>query len=1349
MENDISVDTNYGQTGGTNVSLFTNVTPALPDLVVSVTHTPDKLIAGETVTYMLHVVNNGPVPATNVTANITLPLGLTYLAGTLVPGGVCNFNTPTSLTCFLGAGGTLAAGASADASVSFMVNADYLANPLAYATNSGYIPGQAENPLYVTGVVTETEMDATPADNSFNNAAIVADLADLKVTKVASAAQVHVGDTFTYTIYIDNLGPSYARQVAIRDDILSNPAFSVDLPAAFDAAHPGTCSLIPADPPATGQTLVCTLTNALEPIGSPAGYGRASITLTAHALAVAQPETQLDNKVEVYTYENNGQPGTPDPNTSNNSATAVVLASASADLELTFVPPSPNNGVVAGGMYNFGLRVTNLGPSPAKNVVLTVLVPAGVHLTTTWPGCSLGTSGNPEDAMICNLGDMPMSITPNDLGDITVPITAFVDPAFVGTFFTINAWVTSDTFDAHLSNNRIGQDVPVGVTHALSFTASYPTTANAGDPITYHISIYNAGPSVAHDVTLTEHLPTQVTFTGAAVFGDTGSCSFDAASHTVVCHLDTIPVLPAPAFADVFVVVTGTIDPAITTNVTITNHVELWDSTPALAQATDLNTDVTAAPVTLVITKTHSPAMLVAGGPVAYNFHLANTGTVPAYTFNFHDSFPTQLYFLSYASQLNLATIISDCSIDPNNVLSCSFGTLQPGQAIDFTVNLLLRSDYIYNFGAKNAADLSNCATLDATNAAAQPITQLSACDTAPVQGSADLRITKVGPASHVNAGAPFTYTIYVQNYGPSYAWPVYVQDQILGTTAFTITNVDCGPRSCSIAYDAGQAATPASLVKNLTITLLGPLEPMNAYLTGPALPPPANNGVLAITLTLMANEASDITDHATVSTGEYGTSDPDLSNNSASLTTLVSATADLAITAGPIAAPTVAGSTVLVPFTVTNNGPSTADNVIFKANFPAGFTPTDVMVNAVPQICTLGTSGNPADPLTCGLGTLAVGQTKTIQVAVNISENYNAPADGFTIYAWTYSSEFDPNNSNNQAYITGTVLFQSDLTIFKSGPTDVVAGNALQYRLDVINGGPSVARDVVVTDTLPAHMQYDGAAIIGAAGACVYDAGSRLIRCDLGDLLPYASFPVTILINATVDVDAPAGPYLNTAAITSTSVNQAVEATWTVNVSAAPIDVAITKTHAPDVLIAGTKVIYTLTASNVGPLPTADVTVTDILPANLVFLSSSVTSSNNGNDICTFASGTLTCPFGTLQPGETRVVEVSMYVQGRLHGGHHDRAAPRSFDRGPNRRGGRVLQLRNQRPHPDHLRHQPRRHQPVLAGLHEGGHLQAGSLRHPRSGRRWATGGDGRSQGTQDPPHHQAGHLRRAWRRS
>jgi pyruvate,orthophosphate dikinase len=89
---------------------------------------------------------------------------------------------------------------------------------------------------------------------------------------------------------------------------------------------------------------------------------------------------------------------------------------------------------------------------------------------------------------------------------------------------------------------------------------------------------------------------------------------------------------------------------------------------------------------------------------------------------------------------------------------------------------------------------------------------------------------------------------------------------------------------------------------------------------------------------------------------------------------------------------------------------------------------------------------------------------------------------------------------------------------------------------------------------------------------------------------------------------------------------------------------------------------------------------------------------------------------------------------QGRLHGGHHDRAAARGPHRRSDRRRGRVLQLRHQRPDADHLRHLARRHQQLPACVSQGSASSSRIPSPPSTRRRGPTGEDGRGQGTQHP---------------
>ncbi len=101
-----------------------------------------------------------------------------------------------------------------------------------------------------------------------------------------------------------------------------------------------------------------------------------------------------------------------------------------------------------------------------------------------------------------------------------------------------------------------------------------------------------------------------------------------------------------------------------------------------------------------------------------------------------------------------------------------------------------------------------------------------------------------------------------------------------------------------------------------------------------------------------------------------------------------------------------------------------------------------------------------------------------------------------------------------------------------------------------------------------------------------------------------------------------------------------------------------------------------------------------------------------------------------------------------RLSGRHHDRAAARRAH-GRRDRGDRgILLLRHQRPHPDHVRHQPRRRRELPRHLYRQGHPGDRPVRVDRSRWRRRTREDrdrARPQGAAGP---QARHLRRARRR-
>jgi uncharacterized repeat protein (TIGR01451 family) len=68
-----------------------------------------------------------------------------------------------------------------------------------------------------------------------------------------------------------------------------------------------------------------------------------------------------------------------------------------------------------------------------------------------------------------------------------------------------------------------------------------------------------------------------------------------------------------------------------------------------------------------------------------------------------------------------------------------------------------------------------------------------------------------------------------------------------------------------------------------------------------------------------------------------------------------------------------------------------------------------------------------------------------------------------------------------------------------------------------------------------------------------------------------------------------------------------------------------------------GDQLTYTIAVTNNGPLPATSVTVTDTLPGELVFV-----SSTPGTPDCTFAADTLTCDLGTMAPTDTSQITIA-----------------------------------------------------------------------------------------------------------
>ncbi len=105
-----------------------------------------------------------------------------------------------------------------------------------------------------------------------------------------------------------------------------------------------------------------------------------------------------------------------------------------------------------------------------------------------------------------------------------------------------------------------------------------------------------------------------------------------------------------------------------------------------------------------------------------------------------------------------------------------------------------------------------------------------------------------------------------------------------------------------------------------------------------------------------------------------------------------------------------------------------------------------------------------------------------------------------------------------------------ADLTLTKSGPVSVAAGDPITWTITVTQGGPDPATDVVVTDDLPASVT---GVTLTPAGTVT---GSQAVW-SLGTLAPGDTVTLTVSGTAPTGADVPAdGTVVNTAAVTSTT---------------------------------------------------------------------------------------------------------------------------------------------------------------------------------------------------------------------
>ena len=1059
------------------------------DLEITKTATPDPAIAGEPLIYEVTVINHGSGRAVDVVVTDTLPAEVDFITHTLpiyadttLPQG-CTFSSG-QLFCDLGdvLGGE---------SISFEIEVDVDSDALANGT---------------LALVNTAEVDSLTADGNSRNdtkilETILQDSADLRVVKTSTPdTSVDAGEIFTYTIFVDNLGPSHARNVVLTDTILSSGAFTLLNVTPDPDRASDSCSI-------NGTIITCALGQSLEPQGDPPRNGRWVIEVWVQA----DEAQDVNNEVIVFSTDPDGSGGpqtaTPDPNTSNNRVTDFISVTAVADLKMTKIgvdagsdPDSDPYTVLAGESITWTITVKNDGPSTAENVAVVDILPRGLVegsvsalAETPAPGggqCTLGTPGDPNEPLICQLGNL----APTDMA--TVTIVADVDPSYVvdqpntpyANHLPNDAYLTSDTFDPEEQNNIVF-DALVEITAEVELGVrkiDRPDYVIAGEQLEYTITISNGGPSTAEDVVLLDELPGEVLALYVDVINEPdATCTIRTTPANIIdCGFGNI--LPGKVIT---LVVTSLVH-ADTPAGTITNTATISSLTPdpgpageeedpspnQVQEETQVETEAD-----LEITKTSTPDKVYAGEQKTYTITVENLGPSDAQTVMVTDTLPISL---TYEIDTDHCSVVGS-TLDGAQVLECRYGRqigpnfvfepLPPGGTWQFVI--WARVDPALEPGTT----ITNTAVVTGTTTLGDPYL-VNNTDTAKnlVLQKADLKITKFGkPDGQVRAGEILTYTIIVDNLGPSYAGidgrdpvagNVAIKDILQSSLEFDLIDISTdrdafcvgvpGPAAQVVPgtpWPPTTAPPPFGVIPptgvadinqrlELDCTLTDALEVLSAD-------GPPNSGRWILTMRVRAPETQDINNVVAVVSDAF---DPDPSNNQAEVMHEITDVADLEVTKAEIGEVQVdgqpggtvtlvdnqvtAGRSLTYTLVITNHGPSTAENVVLEDRLPPWMWIVVTGFDTSQGDCDTGTPGEPLDKLTCGVGTLAPHASATITITADVP---SWVPDGTILEndAYVYSDIWDPTNANNFASTLTTVSAWADLDIGKSARGDNVNG--------------------------------------------------------------------------------------------------------------------------------------------------------------------------------------------------------------------------------------------------------------------------------------------------------------------
>ncbi len=846
---------------------------------------------------------------------------------------------------------------------------------------------------------------------------------------------------------------------------------------------------------------------------------------------------------------------------------------------------------IRGDKIVYSVQVNNDSQFDANDVMIIDYLPQGVTYSTNTlgiePAKGFDTNGSVTGSIIWKLDSMlPWESR-------YFEITGIIDQDSPGTLTNV-VEVRTSSQEEILGNNRATGTTMIEEPFFDLFINKggswWNQQSTIGEDYTYYISFGNQGNTDVTDVTIVDTLPAGVSYVSNSNIEGFGTPAITGSGTVLSPYVLTwkISVLaPSYWYYNNYFELTVHLDDTITDGADLINVANI--STSMFGTETDdanncstFTVQASKPFVDLVISKSGWPAEVVPGSEITYWISYSNQGNSPSGAGTITDTLPSGVTYVDTKdnewdkNRLGTPT--------PNgNRLEWYFDSIEPWEWGWLQIRVRVDKDIV------GTPALTNMISISPTDN--NPENNGDSFTTQVVPPTVDLIVEKYGPSeivrdnASINGVEKVSYTIVLRNIGNSDAHDVTVVDTLpVGMTYATDTSGI--PHTIT---GSGTLESPYQITWNYgTMTMSGWREVVRFELIG----------------TISDAAASPLTNVVEVLCPQ----DTNPDNNRATVTTyIVQPEVDLGVWKGSDVEG-VPGQEIEYQVYYWNKGNANAHGVVIIDHLPAGLVYISDNGNGTIATTTargarirweIGKLGTGWNGYGCFMVRARIASDVTIGSVLNNVINIKS-----------LSPESEENLGNNRATATVTVVApMADLCISKyAAAREVAEGDTISYWINYRNNGNSLAKNVVITDYLPAGVSY-GSDTLGITGT-----STGTVTWNIGTVTPNdgGSFKLILKVDEAVST-----LLTNVIEITSETDEKNAEdnrATSTVSVAMvnkyqvaemdkSEVDLVIRKDGYSQAGV-GQEVVYYITYSNQGPSAASNVCITDTLGSGMSYVS-------------------------------------------------------------------------------------------------------------------------------------------------